>query len=265
MKKLWLALFLVLCVALNGCGLLRNIIPRATGIETQPPATTVTHSSRTPSPSRTARITARPTQGPQLTADRINPDEQLQDVFRVVAGGSEYGGTDNTIKKWAVPLKLAIHGSPSAEDRAALGRAMEWLNGIEGFPGISVVQSGANVDIWFVELDKMKDVVDGYVKGNWGFFWTNYNSQSITKATIAIATDVTDQEERNHLIFEELVQSMGLMQDQYTYEDSIFYGNWTTVQEPSEMDWELVGMLYLPEVRHGMGVDEAIELITTTH
>ena len=260
--KRFLASLLVLLVAANtGCGLFHLPIPQ----ETTPATAYITTA-----PSLTASPTPIHTIAPTLPTTTPTPDnrfeveglttQQLLDAFRTVAGGSEYGGAGTSIRKWAMPVRLVVNGNPTEEDMAAVRRVVNWLNGIEGYPGISIVEKNGNAAIWFVKLDEMKNVVDGYMAGNWGFFWTEFNSQSITKATVAIASDVTSQAARNHLVFEELVQSMGLMQDQYEYEDSIFYGNWTTVQEPSEMDRALVGMLYLPEIKHGMGVQEAVDL-----
>lgn len=158
-------------------------------------------------------------------------------------------------------MAVAVHGNPTDEDRAALKRAMDGLNGVAGFPGIRMAAKQANVDVWFVKLSELPGVVPGYEPGNWGYFTTHYDSGGITDATVGIASDVTDQNTRNHLIFEELMQSTGLMQDLYDYPDSIFYGGWTTVQQPLPMDWEMLRLLYLPGIRHGMGEDPAMKIL----
>ncbi len=260
MKRI-LLIFLIIAIAANtGCGLFPLPAPQQS-----PLAQSHTTAGDSPAPSRTPDQAALSPSPSAATGSLFDVEgltkEELLGAFRTVAGGSEYGGSGMSIRKWAAPVRLAVHGEPTEDDLDAVRRAMGWLNGIKGYPGISLVTKDANADIWFVKLDNMKNVVDGYVVGNWGFFWTEFDSQSITKGTVAIASDVTSQTVRNHLILEELIQSMGLMQDQYTAEDSIFYGNWTTVQQPSEMDRVLAEMLYLPEVRNGMEMEEAIQIL----
>lgn len=182
-------------------------------------------------------------------------------AFAKIAFSSEYGGASGRIHKWTAPMRIAVHGGATAEDRAALQRAMDGLNAVPGFPGISFEEVGANVDVWFVPLAEMGAHFSGYVPGNWGFFSIKPGEGGILKATLAVASDVTGQQERNHLIFEELLQSAGLLQDNYDRPDSIFYGLWTTVQQPSALDWELLGILYHKGIRHGMPKDEAMEYL----
>jgi hypothetical protein len=183
------------------------------------------------------------------------------DAFAEIAFTSEYGGASDWIRKWTVPMKVAVHGDPTDEDRSALKRAMDGLNAVAGFPGAAIAESGGNVDIWFIPLDEMGAHFPKYVQGNWGFFYTKSDDTGIAQATIAVAEDVTGQAARNHLIFEEFLQSAGLMQDNYDRPDSIFYGLWTTVQQPSSLDWELLGILYGKGIRHGMPRAAAMEYL----
>lgn len=242
MKRL--VCLLLLIPVLSGCAFLQ---PRA--------------SARTAAPGRSDSVAATP-----VPTSPENPGKQeALDAFREIAFTSEYtngaGNAAREIRKWTDPIKAAVHGSPTAEDNEALKRAMDGLNALEGFPGISVSEQDKNVDIWFVPLDKMAGAVPDYVPGNWGFFTVNFSGGRITGGAIAIATDVTDQVSRNHLIFEEVLQSTGLMQDSYRYSDSIFYGRWTTVQQPTRLDWELLGMLYLPELKPGMPESDAMGVL----
>lgn len=206
---------------------------------------------------------------PPLTAVPELPGRQeMLSAFREIAFTSEYRtGADSPgeIRKWTGPLRLAVHGSPAAEDMAALQRAMDGLNALAGFPGISLAEENGNAVMWFVKLKDMADAVPGYVEGNWGFFTVSYNEGRMSQAAIAIATDVTDQAARTHLIYEELLQSTGLMQDQYTYPESIFYGQWTTTPEPTPMDWELLRMLYMKDIMPGMSEKDAMAALEASY
>jgi hypothetical protein len=257
MKRFSLLVASVLCLALCGC----RLLPRVSSA----PASAV----RTAAPSALAAGSAAPTTGPAAAtvqptaAAPAKPDKsEALAAFEEIAFTSEYGDKSSQIRKWIRPIAIAVHGGPSAEDLAALNRAMDGLNAVEGFPGIRIASPGSqNADIWFVKLDEMKDDVPDYVEGNWGYFTTIFERGIVSSASIAIATDVTDQTERNHLIFEEVLQSTGLMQDSNKYADSIFYGPWTTVQQPSALDWELLRMLYMPRVKPGMAQEQAMDIL----
>ncbi len=199
---------------------------------------------------------------PVATAAVADPARQAAlDYFSEIAFGSEYGIADKRIRKWTVPIRAAVHGKPTDEDMAAIQRVMDGMNAVKGFPGISLVDESPNMDIHFVPLEEMDKTVSGYVEGNWGFFTVRYGAGGIRESCVAIASDATDQQARNHLLFEEIIQSAGLMRDSDRYADSIFYGQWTTVQQPDEMDWELMGMLYLPQIKTGMGMEQAMDLL----
>jgi hypothetical protein len=46
--------------------------------------------------------------------------------------------------------------------------------------------------------------------------------------------------EAKHIVREELTQSLGLFNDTWDYEDSIFYEGWTTTQKYSDLDIEII-------------------------
>ena len=53
-----------------------------------------------------------------------------------------------------------------------------------------------------------------------------------------------NQKAQKHLLREELTQSLGLCNDSWKYDNSIFYQGWTTTNQYSEMDKRLIDMLY---------------------
>ena len=55
---------------------------------------------------------------------------------------------------------------------------------------------------------------------------------------------VGETEFQKHILREELTQSLGLFNDSEKYENSIFYDGYSTVTEYSEIDKELIDMLY---------------------
>lgn len=112
-------------------------------------------------------------------------------------------------------------------------------------------------DVRFVPQEEFSKYIPGYVEGNIGFFCLHWNGDgACTGATALIASNVS-QAERVHAIREEITQSLGLMQDSYTYPDSIYYQNWTPGVHFAEIDKTLVRMLYRPDILPNMTREQA--------
>lgn len=97
----------------------------------------------------------------------------------------------------------------------------------------------------------MASLVPDYDSGNWGFFYYEYAAYRIHTAIIGIATDVTTQRDRNHLVQEELVGALGLTNDHWDDKTSILYQGWTTTPSPSSLDWQMLNFLYSPLTHPG--------------
>lgn len=179
-------------------------------------------------------------------------------VFDICAFSSEYPGANyegDHIIRWDKPIRVYIGGKPTRADRQKIDEfLLELALRVPTLPNITITQdkSLAEIKIYFVPLKQMPNYVPGYVEGNWGMYNFSYNNWRITEATVGIATDVTNQKSRNHLLQEELVGALGLGNDHMIYSDSILYQEWTTVQTLSEVDWLMLNMLYSPLVTPGM-------------
>ncbi len=123
-----------------------------------------------------------------------------------------------------------------------------------------------NVTVYFDTLPNILQKVDGAREDNWGmfFFWWHNGLERVyemRKSYIYIATDVTDQKARDHLIQEEFIQQLGLINDSFDYYDSIFQQKWTTTPHPNELDWLLIEMMYRPEIEPAMAGEEALQIL----
>jgi hypothetical protein len=255
-----LAFLLAAAFALCACvSLPQTTFPPAADIDSAPVYTAVAEVTAP------AITTTAPASAPAGTAPADFTRREALDYFREIAFTGEYGEQTDEIRKWTQPILVSVQGQPTQDDLAALKRAMDGLNEVQGFPGIKLSDGRANMTVWFVPLAKMEGLFTQYVPGNWGYFYTDWDNSGITKATVAIATDVTGQTARNHLIFEEVLQSTGLMQDSDRYPDSIYYGQWSTVQHPTVLDWELLKMLYLPGIRHFMTENDAMDYLAENY
>jgi hypothetical protein len=121
----------------------------------------------------------------------------------------------------------------------------------------------ANCEIHFAPESRFASIEPQYVPTNYGFFWTNWNADGeIYWSRVLISTTNVTQQERAHLIREELTQSLGLMNDSYAYADSVFYQEWTDVTQYSPADRRVIDMLYSDLVSPGMTQAQASEALS---
>jgi hypothetical protein len=183
------------------------------------------------------------------------------DYFLEVAMGSEYGDATPNIRKWETDLRIQIM-TPNATqyDRAVVDQVIAELNellsqaaGPSGRPiTLSLVDSNPNVEMYFVPAENFAQYNANAQPGQIGSAWMQVNNNVISGAEILIASNYLTDQERAHVIREELTQSLGIMKDSWLYEDSIFYQGWTRTNEYSELDREVIRMLYDPQLEVGM-------------
>ncbi len=187
-------------------------------------------------------------------------DEALT-YFQEIAAFSEFKGA-KPITKWTKDVRIQVHGELTDSDRATLNDLLTFYNQIDGMPRLDLVESQPNVNLYFVPSKEMKQYIQDYVQGNLGFFEVFWNGGfEIYAATITISSDRTGLLDRNHLIWEELSQCLGLMNDSYQYQNSIFQQDYSVVQHPSALDFALMRMLYNPVVSAGDRGDRAVQAL----
>lgn len=185
----------------------------------------------------------------------------LINCFMETAFSSEYGdeGRDFIIR-WESEIRVGLRGGYTAEDRECVLKLIQGIEThLEHFPKISLVDKASlsNMEIVFAGIKDLPGLLPEYRSGNWGFFNCRYNTkQEIVKAKILIASDVTTQAERNHLIQEEIFGALGLCSDLNGREDSILCQEWTTLGTPGDIDWGMLSLLYNPVIQTGMKPEE---------
>jgi hypothetical protein len=123
-----------------------------------------------------------------------------------------------------------------------------------------------NLEIYFVPESKFSQYEPNYQPLNYGFFWDWWNDDKVIQTgKIMISTVGITQQERSHLIREELTQSLGLMADSEQYSDSIFYQEWTDTTQYAAIDKVLIEMLYRPEIRPGMTKSQVLKVFQKTY
>jgi hypothetical protein len=78
---------------------------------------------------------------------------------------------------------------------------------------------------------------------------------------VLISTTGLTPRERSHLIREELTQGLGLLNDSWDREDSIFYQGWTDITRYAPIDRSVIAMLYRPELTPGMSIEQALAVL----
>ena len=183
-------------------------------------------------------------------------DKDVQRYFMEIALGSEYGLGDFTIKKWVQDIQLEVLGEPTGEDMETLRKVVAELNELLDMRiRIELVSSGGNVKLHFIPHQAFSQYEPPGIIFYGGFFWNWWNfAGEIHTGQIVIGSDRLSQAERNHLIREEVTQTLGLMNDSMRYRDSIFYQGRTETDRFSEIDRQLIRMLYSDGISAGMNI-----------
>lgn len=252
MDKKWIALLLALSLLLCGC----QKPPLEMAATTLPPETTAP---------TTEPVTEPATLPPHSRL--YDPEYPVEDVIRYfneVCLDAEItnSGDPSLLQKWVEPIRYYVYGDPTAEDTAILEDFIQWLNTIEGFPGMEPNREDApaNLRIHFCTREEMLwlmgpdfEEMDGAVT-----FW--YENDQIYDAIICIRTDL-DQHLRNSVIQEELYNALGPIQDTSLREDSIIYAGYSEPQQLTAMDELILKLLYHPDLECGMTARQCEEII----
>ena len=206
----------------------------------------------------------------QFARNRYSYD--AKHYFLNIAFGPEYYVSGNEcleinpyLHKWTSDIKIRIKGYPTPEDIESVNSLVSDLNGLTQTIDISTVEKGGNIEIYFIPERQFIDILPSYIPTNWGFFWVLWDSKGdIYRSTILIDSSRISQRVRNHLITEELTQSLGLMKDSKEYINSIFYQGYTYTASLTPMDRDLVELLYNydPGFNSGTSLEEAKTILS---
>jgi hypothetical protein len=183
------------------------------------------------------------------------------DYFREIAFGSEFEGDFSRLRKWNQDVVgIKVLGDATDEDRETLQEIIRDISEITSGIRLTLVQDDPDISVHFIPQKEFYRYTERDIaESNWGLFWYYSNDKGeIQEARLLISTDQPNQLERNHLIREELTQALGLGNDSWKYEDSVFYQGWSTVQEYGEMDKKLIQILYHPDIQPNMEEEEVV-------
>ncbi|MEB3210959.1 MAG: DUF2927 domain-containing protein [Leptolyngbyaceae bacterium] len=215
----------------------------------------------------------------------IRPFDQNEiNYFLEVAIGSELGNASAMVRRWENDICINLN-FPTQEnisrqaERAVRSTVDEVISDINGnFDELAtiVAQSGLsnrwepievaiagdgcstpNVEFYYVQAENFSRYDPNVRRGQVGHVWTWWNQNEINRARILISSNYLNERERDHVIREELTQSLGILKDSWDYQNSIFYQGWTSVTDYDPIDEAVIQMLYHPAIRPGIGSREA--------
>ncbi len=189
--------------------------------------------------------------------NKIYNSQEIEYFFEI-AFGSEYGSPDFLLHKWVNNIRIRVNGMPTAADLDTLNKVVAELNALVGCISLSIVTDNPNLEIYFTDVSQFPSIESNYVAGNKGFSWIWWNSSDdIFNGRVLIASEGVSQQERSHLIREELTQSIGLLNDSWRYQESIFYQGWTSTPAYAPIDRSIISLLYDARLKSGMNQNQA--------
>ena len=209
--------------------------------------------------------------------------------FLEVALGSEYGNSTTTVKRWGDDICIQLNFpeqeniSRRAEDtvRSTVDDVVTDINGYfkdisdslddidssvtrrnDNWEPIEIGIAGENCDnpnieLYYVQAENFQQYDSNARRGQVGHVWTWWSRNEINRARILISSNYLTEDERDHVIREEITQSLGILKDSWNYPTSIFYQGWTSVTRFDPIDEAVIKMLYHPAINPGMAARDA--------
>lgn len=201
--------------------------------------------------------------GCSFQSETNNFTQEEIEYFTEIALGAEFGDEIPVIKKWTNDIRIKIIGKPTEADMQTINSIISDLNYLIGGIKIKLIDKKGNLTITFPPENQFKAIDQNYVPTNYGFFWALWHDDNfvIYNASILVSSAGITQQERSHLIREELTQSLGLMNDSNKFKDSMFYQEWTDVTDYSEMDRAVIKLLYLKKIKPGMSKEQVLGVL----
>jgi hypothetical protein len=155
---------------------------------------------------------------------------------------------ENNIKRWNEDIYIIILGKPSAEELRLTNEVISKINNLKLPIKIQKTKNivGANIKIYFGSDKFIQDTVFKKKDNALGKVEIESWFGKITSATIGIINKSKDgyPKQIRSMILEELVQSLGIIGDSYSYPNSLFYEGTNFNKKITALDKELLLLLY---------------------
>lgn len=193
----------------------------------------------------------------------------MVEYFKEIALGFEFGGVSRVTRRWEDTMKVFIGGELRPELLTETNKVIGEINELTTNDfAIEVVTDSlvSNFYIFFGSADAYATIypeVADIVAENFGCFFVYWPYPNIiSKGHMYVDIFRTTPSERQHLIREELTQSLGLARDADWYFESIFYQSYTLSTAYAQIDKDLIRLLYHPQMIVGLDAFETDKLLT---
>lgn len=192
----------------------------------------------------------------------------LVTYFTSIAIGSEFGNQTSILKKWVHPMKIFIEGNPQEDLLMELEEIIIEINSLstDQFKiEIAADSLDSNFSIYFgnkFDYTMRYPSLNQVVHDNKGLFTVSFNSQfEIQNGYMFVDNERSFTEEQKHILREELTQALGLGNDIRYYPNSIFYDKPSRTISYSDLDKEVIRLLYHPSLIPGLGKENVENVI----
>lgn len=188
--------------------------------------------------------------GNRFAPDLSSVDKETVYYFNKIVRYSESRPfKEGPVYRWNSNIKIYLHGKPSKVNRREVVKVIIELNRLVYPLKIQLVQrpADANSFVYFGSIA-------GYNRSSFsdvqlpnlyfGHFHIKTYKHEIQKAHVFINTKETSSLRQKHIIREEIVQSLGLINDTYDFKESIFYQGYSEVSAFSRLDEAVIKLLY---------------------
>lgn len=199
----------------------------------------------------------------ETTPELTQYDESVISYFKDIALGFLFGGSSEITRRWETDMKVYIEGTPTAENLSEFQKVRSEINALttNGF-SIEVVtdKSQANVTIFFGSVDQFSALYPssaGVAKANLRTFavWWNTNNE-INRSVIYVDNQQTSAIQQKSWVRGMMAGALGLGQISPLYPESMFYSRANTNITFTQMDKDLIKLLYHPNMRIGLTEEE---------
>jgi hypothetical protein len=166
--------------------------------------------------------------------------------------GAEYGHSPTVCIRWGKSPTLSVC-RPSESQKQIVSNAVKELNQALSRTKVQIKlcedNTFADISVEFVDKETFKKQAGHYL----GQFYDELNgfvsvksdkSFNIKKAVVFLNKDALKDDEMIHVVYEEITQSLGILNDSWHYEDSIFYQGRSFTTSLSFLDKQLICFFY---------------------
>lgn len=184
-----------------------------------------------------------------LTILVFSQDTAVVSYFNEITLGSECSSSKERYK-FEKDVYVIIQGECNQELKDETIKILKELNDlidpIEFYLTDDITK--ANVRLYFGGPDdyvKVNPMSKSFIEDSWGLFFIfpKYGVIDMSLAFVDVERSWNNTQ-RKHVLREELTQCLGFGNDSFNYSDSIFYQGWTETQNYSELDKEIIKMMY---------------------